>query len=408
VCHLDRELLPLADRAAWLYQKAGIYLADGPWRIPLLQVATERARYSRSPEAVVAACQDPLVSDAVLFEGGAFEGFLADRGVLLPDDERLLADQWLLAERSVFEVEQVRAGRGFTVRDLRSGERHDVRERTASRNLAVGALLCARIVPAGDSMQIFGGVEDLGLHQRDELIALLDTQPNPIDLVAFLSRRFAPPQLQNTEGDPIVMCHATLQIPDPQGLARSLDAAYDREELDNGDTGAVAALDVADAQVPAPAGQWYEHVETHGMQRIRATLRLDGDELHIDTNSEARLDRVLSTVRTLQPSVTVLEETREPASDLDAAAGVASGGGDGNLLDPADPELAPFLEQMARQYEQSWLDEPIPALAGHTPRQAAADPTRRPDLIRLLNTFRARSEAGLMSPDRLRDALGLA
>ncbi|WP_328993247.1 hypothetical protein OG394_02950 [Kribbella sp. NBC_01245] len=33
------------------------------------------------------------------------------------------------------------------------------------------------------------------------------------------------------------------------------------------------------------------------------------------------------------------------------------------------------------------LDESIPALAGATPRQAAGDPTRRDDLIKLLDSF---------------------
>jgi tetratricopeptide (TPR) repeat protein len=222
VCHLNRERLPLAERAAWLYQKAGSYLVDGPWRVAILEVAAERARHSTSPAALLAACQDALVIDSVLFEGGAFEEFLAVRGVLLPDDERLLAGQWLLVERSVYEVEDVRAGYGLTVRDLRTGDRQDVQERTASRDLKIGMLICARIVPAGDTTQIFGGVEVIGLHERDELIDLLDTHPDPPELVAFLSRRLAPPQLQNTEGDPIVMCHAALRVPDPKALCRLL------------------------------------------------------------------------------------------------------------------------------------------------------------------------------------------
>ena len=37
--------------------------------------------------------------------------FLAVRGSLLPEDERLLAGQWLLVERSVHEVASVRRGR---------------------------------------------------------------------------------------------------------------------------------------------------------------------------------------------------------------------------------------------------------------------------------------------------------
>ncbi|MFC9841644.1 hypothetical protein ACFVKB_49145 [Rhodococcus sp. NPDC127530] len=37
-----------------------------------------------------------------------------------------------------------------------------------------------------------------------------------------------------------------------------------------------------------------------------------------------------------------------------------------------------------RRNEQRWLDEAIPALGGHTPRECAADPTRRDELIRLI------------------------
>jgi hypothetical protein len=63
---------------------------------------------------------------------------------------------------------------------------------------------------------------------------------------------------------------------------------------------------------------------------------------------------------------------------------------------------------MVRQHEAAWLDEQIPALGGVTPRQAAADPTRRPDLERLLAGFDDLEEVpGAMSARRLRDALGL-
>ena len=68
---------------------------------------------------------------------------------------------------------------------------------------------------------------------------------------------------------------------------------------------------------------------------------------------------------------------------------------------PDDPEVVAFLDELIREYEVKWLDEPIPALDGHTPRQAADDPTRRGDLIKLLDTLPA-GEA-----DRLRAALGL-
>ncbi len=65
------------------------------------------------------------------------------------------------------------------------------------------------------------------------------------------------------------------------------------------------------------------------------------------------------------------------------------------------------LDRFIRDYERKWLDEPIPALAGHTPRQAAADPTRRGDLIRLLDSFPHHDRPGTMNPDRLRAALDM-
>jgi hypothetical protein len=61
-----------------------------------------------------------------------------------------------------------------------------------------------------------------------------------------------------------------------------------------------------------------------------------------------------------------------------------------------------------RGYEQSWLDESIPALGGVTPREAADDPTRRDDLVRLLDSFPdAGEDPGQRSVTRLRVALGL-
>lgn len=395
VCHLRREQLALSERAAWLYQKAGADLFDDGSFTLLVETALARARYWDSPDALERAIRDGLVVDAVLFEGGAFADFLALRGALLPQDELLLAEQWLLAERSVHEVVSVLPGEQMTMRDVRTGDVHEVRERTASLQMKVGELYCGRVVAAGDTMQIFGGLEPVSLGERDQLVALLDGDPGPVELVAFLSRRLAPPVLQNTEGESLVMCDATVRVGDPAALAKALDEEYDR-----GDSG------------PDRTQAWFEHVTTHGMERIRAHLELNGDELHVHANSEPRFQRVLATIRTLDPSIKVLQETREPSGDLAAVQrrGAGGSGAPVPVLEPAaDPAVAAALEEMARKYEEAWLDEPIPALAGHTPHECAEDPTRRPDLIRLIDSFpEDTGQPGTMSPARLRAALGLS
>lgn len=221
-------------------------------------------------------------------------------------------------------------------------------------------------------------------------LTTLDSEPDPLELVAYLTRRFAPPALANTEGDPLVFCEATLEAREPDALTAALDETYDRVE---------------DAEPP----RWFEHVTTHGQQRIRATLRLEQGELHVETNSEVRMDRVLESLHRIDPGLAVLKESRRAVRDAREAAEMAkqlpSTGS--ALLDPADPAVAAALEEFARDYETKWLDEPIPALSGYTPRQAAADPTRRDDLIKLIDSLPADDAPGAMSPDRLRAALGL-
>jgi hypothetical protein len=386
-CHLDREHLPLEDRALWLYEKACLFLMDEPRRELHTELADERARYADSDDEIWAAMTDPLVADALLFEGGLLEDFLATRGVLLPDDERLLAQQWLLTDRSVHEVTAIHPGDNLTLRDLRTGDVCKVRERTAGRYLTTGQLICARVAPAGDTLQIFGGLEPIALHHRDELITLLDSEPDPHDLVEFLTRRFAPTVLQNTNGDALVFCEATLRAADPDSLVKILDTTYDR----------------ADPSEP----EWFDHVTTDGVRRVNATLWLEGNDLRVDTNSEERHERILAALRELVPDITLLTESRKPARDSREAAVPATGHDGGSVLHPQDPDVAAMLEQYVRDYEEKWLDEPIPALAGVTPRQAADDPTRRDDLIKLVNSFPAATAPGMMSPDRLRTALDL-
>jgi hypothetical protein len=107
------------------------------------------------------------------------------------------------------------------------------------------------VVPAGNINQFFGGLEPVALHQRDQLIELLDSGPDPVELVAYLSARFAPPTLTNTEGDPLAICEATVQVGDPARIESALDNTCDRVDGDE-------------------QPQWFEHFTTQGMQRIRA------------------------------------------------------------------------------------------------------------------------------------------
>jgi tetratricopeptide (TPR) repeat protein len=388
-CHRDGGApLRLEDRTAWLVTKTAAYLQDGPHRSLLMHLAVERSRHLPDGE-LLSALGDPLVHDCALVEGGVYAEFLRERGPLLPDDERGLVEQWALVERSLYDVEEVRAGDSIVLRDVRTGDRHEVTEHTASRTLRPGDLICTRVVPAGPQRQLVGGVEPISLGQRDELIALLDAHPDPLDVVAFLSRRFAPPVLQNTEGEDLVQCTVTLRVPDPAALAAELDDRFDVREDDG--------------------RRWVEEVVTMGVPRVRSTIEPRDDEVIVEANSHARADRTVAMLLELSPGAEVVDDVREPMAHLlaEARRSGPTPGRAASLSLPDDPAVLEAVGDMVRRMEEAWVDETIPALGGVTPRAAAADPTRRPDLLRLLDSFPPALSPTEMDPDRLRRLLDL-
>lgn len=387
-CHRGRERLALPDRAGWLYAKAWMHLMDGRGRLLLLDVARAWTG-SDDQRALLAATGEDRVIDATLFEGGVFADFVDVRGALLPDDERLLAEQWLMVERSVHEIETVRRDQGFRCRDIRTGDRHEVTEQLATRQLSTGDLILARLVPDGRDTVIFGAVELVDLARRDMLVALLDDEPDAVELVEFLRAMHAPPTLVNADGGDLVLCEAKLLVADPRALAVWLDRNL----------------------VPAEGGAastrtWHDEVEHAGGTSVRATVTLTGDQLTVFAMDEDRFDTLLDTLTRTQPGIRVVDESRRTMEDLDRD--------EAYPLEPPAPVsaednaiLTNALHDLIRGFEQRWLDESVPALGGATPRQAAADPTRRDDLIRLLDSFPDGDDPSQMSATRLRAALGL-
>jgi hypothetical protein len=278
------------------------------------------------------------------------------------------------------------------MRDLRAGDRRDVREATASRTLKPGMLVCTRVLPAGETWQMFGGVQPVGPGEREALMDLLDHDPDPLEIIALLSRRYAPPQLRNTDGDPMLMGEIEARVPSAAAAATALDRTFERE--------------------PGTDGGWnlFGDDSPHANGRtIRATLRLTGDLLEIDANSERRLDEVLATVLKVIPRLAVTSDRRAHFDDLlESPGGPPTNMGSQDSGSGLDPEIeAQLIAQLIAQHEAAWVDESIPALSGLTPREAAADPTRREDLIRLLATFPPGDVPDQMSAHRLRSALGL-
>lgn len=364
-CCLVNPRPPLDDRARWLWHKGVQHLHDGPRRWRCVEVAAAlQGADTVTPAIAHLALTSTLVADLVLAEDGEWSRFVAQRGPLLPADERDLAERWTGVRRSLFAVVAVDRERDVVVvEDLRPadpdrGERRDPHPVTVpSRSFAavatVGMVVLTRVLPTGTAHQFFGGVHVLGPGQQEALQALLDQRPDALRVAEHLgAARQAAPRT-TAEGEPLVFCAARYRLPDdldPDAVADELQAAggllpaptgepaEPAEPAEPGDpaarggpTGAAPDLPPlltgapgpgADAErfgaTPTATGRTLvEPVEVDGRSWLRGAITVTTGELVIRTNADARLARLDALVARAVPRAVRIEEERRPATDPD-------------------------------------------------------------------------------------------
>ena len=349
----------------------------------LAHVAATAVNESSDP-----ASTDRYVNQPFLIEIAAIEGSLGDFvslwGPLLPQDEKDTVDLWLTATRALWEVTQEPEPPYVTLRDTRTGDTVTVHDETLTPNIHTGDMLMGVVVPAFGEDRFLANPLNIDIRHRDLTLALLNEQPTDEDLAHWFGLVTAPPRLQTTEGQDMVACRAVCKPKSTwDTVAAELDQYFERGE---------------------DSGEWLAtYVNDAGETLIRGTLTREDSELIIETMSEERLDDILASLT----KVRVVSQTRDPMTVPHPLEPPPRA----NILDgaPLDPEIEKVLAKMMRQREEAWIDEEIPLLGGITPRQAAADPTRRGDLIDLLDSFPP-VESGPMQgydPDRLRRLLEL-
>ncbi len=190
-CHLGREEFALSDRAVWLYEKAKRFM-----RQRAVTVAIELAETMAGDEVALFGelIDSDMLADITLHEGRALAHFVAARGELLPDDERLLAERWTLARRSVFEVVGVGADR-LELRDLAGLADIAVVNVTSSERTRIGSLLVGRPLPVGEHHRSFGGFVPI---TRPMVTPFLDAiaSADAFEVAATYSLLFMPPPSQ--------------------------------------------------------------------------------------------------------------------------------------------------------------------------------------------------------------------
>jgi hypothetical protein len=206
-------------------------------------------------------------------------------------------------------------------------------------------------------------------------------------MAAVLGRLLQPPRLSNTDGEDLVFHTLRWRIPDPTVIDGPLRSA---------------GMDASEGEP-----EWRLSRDTKNMANATvARLTLKDGELAGEVNSDERAAELRALIEAALPDAELLADDPRPFDEVMADFDPDEAP---PRLDQNDPAVREVLEQFILEQEQRWLDEEIPALGGSTPREAAADPIGREQLVQLLDSFPGATpdNPGTFDPDRLRRALGL-
>ncbi len=322
----------------------------------------------------------------------------------LPADEREAASRIAAAALGLHRVLAVEPGHWILLEDIVRGTQARVRSTDVSGDAVRWDILLGRLMD-GETLSLWGPVRFFEPHDEPELLAelrrLTGVDDNGAELSAAFRNgalelmRFKPsswsvsPSFFTPEGDPMADCQARWRVSE-------LTVAGDRLRVFGNllpDEPPEIELTVRRDRLltkdrPAlPQGALVieaERLDDRDSIPI-ARLWLEGAKLCAEAMSEARLDLAIEAVDTdfgdiaelVERNVTPIEERLEGRRESGA-----------DLADETPSDLNPAQEQrlltgFMTDRMRRWLDEPLPALDGETPREAAAG-ERRDEVVRLV------------------------
>jgi len=338
---------------------------------------------------------------------------------------------------SFYVIESLEPGKTIGLRDLFSGRTYRVRERRASTVVDVGSVLYARVLPM-DSVAILVGCAGLCIPPlfRTKLIDLREELAGENGLLTeevlrdcdgpfreaywrIADQIYHPPTpvLQNTDGEPLVLCRVIfdLRCTPQEAFSKLKELALGQTEEDLRKEAAFGANgELESIEIPWIVGGNKVHASWDNT--VLGHVEIEGSELVAEVNSEARAGRirrgieqrlgdavVWRTTETESPEKHLAESRRRRARAEPEEAGARTA----MELDPA--ARAQVAQMMASHWE-SWIDTAIPVLGGRSPREALRTAAGRERLEALLCDMRSHEvRDDLLKPDieSLRRKLGL-
>jgi hypothetical protein len=313
--------------------------------------------------------------------------FLQQKGRALEADERDYVERVRASHLALYQAEEVEPGRGLLLRELLTKERVFVHERLGSEQIVRYDLLAGRVVTHADVRTVFeGGLYVFNTRDKSDLLSILKRYRRKYarqfpdeDVASFLKRhgmifnhlwmdfvvRRPLPTLRTAEGDEMVFTKSIFDIRDEAALRSVFES---RDDVDESENGVFIRLE--------DAGDF---------RRTLGTFRFADGRLVLETISSERDRDGRAWLDATAPGLTTYRATK-----IETMAQALANGHERPASGPQSPgdipaEVKERIERdMQDEYYRKWLDLPIPALRGRTPREAAASRSLRPQVIDLL------------------------
>lgn len=359
--------------------------------------------------------------------------WLATTDADVPDLDRLFVETACRSPLSVIAVEQVTPGRSLDIKDVLTGARFHVLEQGASQTVRAAQLLFTRVVTVEGVSVMFGAapfIVPAHWHTRiidwreqvfrKRLMTRQDLADFDIEIralyfdIAAQILNPAPPQLRNTDGDPVALTTLTYRL--TTTVADAFEKLAPLSRVHGGDFVDDVEHDASGALISARMS-WVKA----GNRKLKdwdntilGTLRLDAGRLVAEVNSTRRATRLKREISKRLGRAFVLTDTAvvDPSELLQKGPRPQPNQSPGGTLEEeASEDLLALQEEVTRRHWESWLDMRVPALGNKTPRQAARSAGGRERLEALLSEFEQHSSDGpsrVAAPvTEMRLALGL-
>ncbi|MBW2251040.1 MAG: DUF2384 domain-containing protein [Deltaproteobacteria bacterium] len=335
------------------------------------------------------------------------EIYARERGQRLDKLQRRLIDETSGRPFSFFEVTSCQQGEGYRLKDIFRGIETDVIEKQGSENARPGDILLARIVQIDHVAMLVGcgsilitpnfkpAIIDLRRemlqeyrHITTDVLIDYDIEIRELYFDIYESV-LQPPQLCNTDGDPLLFHILHYDINDAEKAFQrlcSLSAVEDEKTLRTS-----ATIDdkgrVIKAEIP-----WSRegHKASSALDNtVLGRIAISNRKLTIEVNSEARAKVVRKEVETRLGKSAMYKTTEiQSPESIPAKEKIAKGRtlekkmGHDEMMQI--PEVRDKMAKVLTAHWEDWINQKIPALGGITPREAVKNPDGRESVEALL------------------------